>query len=167
MGLALPVLLALGPFAGPAARSEPDPIRIAPIALSGYDPVSYFLPGGPQPGSARFEADWDGRVWRFALEANRAAFRRDPGIYAPRLGGFDAAAILERRLVDADPTVFALIDGRLYLFRDTARRSRFVADPGLARKAEEIWPKLGGLLDDPEEFRAAKAPAPPPKTGTP
>lgn len=163
-GAALAVLLAFGVPAAPGEPSEPAPTRIAPIALKGYDPVSYFLPEGPQPGSPRFETDWDGRVWRFAMEANRAAFRRDPDVYAPRLGGFDAQAILERRLADADPTLFALIDGRLYLFRDGARRARFVADPALAREAETIWPTLGDMLDDPEDFRAAKPPAASPKT---
>lgn len=164
LGAALAVLLVLGVPAAPEGRSEPAQAWIAPIALNGYDPVTYFLPEGPRPGSSRFEEEWDGRVWRFALEANRAAFRRDPGIYAPRLGGFDAQAILERRLADADPTMFALIDGRLYLFRDAARRARFVADPALAREAERIWPTLGGLLDDPEEFRATKPPAASPRT---
>ncbi|MCJ2014793.1 YHS domain-containing (seleno)protein [Methylobacterium sp. J-076] len=141
--------------AGGAARSEPPPIRIAPLALGGYDPVSYFLPAGPQAGSARLEAEWNGQVWRFAIEANRAAFRRYPGIYAPRLGGYDVAGILDHRLVGADPAVFAVIDERLYLFRDAQRRARVVADPALAGRAEAIWPTLGRLLDDPEETRRA------------
>lgn len=136
------------------------------LALNGYDPVSYFLPDGPQPGSARFEEEWGGRVWRFALEADRTAFRRDPDVYAPRLGGYDAAAILDRRLADADPAVFAILDGRLYLFRDAERRARFVADPALARKAEAIWPTLGRLLEDPEDTRRPATAADQPRTET-
>lgn len=160
------MLLLLAAAFAPAARSEPDPLRIVQLALNGYDPVSYFLPDGPQPGSARFEAEWGGRVWRFAMEADRAAFRRDPDVYAPRLGGYDAAAILDRRLADADPAVFAILDGRLYLFRDAERRARFVADPALARKAEAIWPTLGRLLEDPEETRRTAPAADQPRTGT-
>lgn len=167
IGAALPVLLALVAFDTPAARGDPSPTRIVPIALSGNDPVSYFLPEGPRPGSPRFEADWDGRVFRFATEANLAVFWRDPGVYAPRLGGFDAEAVLDGRLADADPKVFALVEGRLYLFRDAARRARFLADPALARKAEEIWPTLGRLLDDPDEFAGAKPAAPAPRSGEP
>lgn len=136
-----------------AARGEPT--RIEALALNGYDPVSYFLPDGPQAGSSRFEAQWDGRAWRFALDANRAAFLRDPTVYAPRLGGYDAAGILDRRIVDADPAVFALVDGRLYLFRDSKRRERFLADPALARQAEAIWPSLTRLLDDPADVTGA------------
>lgn len=149
LGVSLALAVVLAPGAG--ARGEPVATRVTVLALRGYDPVSYFLPEGPRPGSALFEAEWGDRVWRFASEANRAAFRRDPEVYAPRLGGYDAAAILDRRLADADPAVFAVIGERLYLFRDGQRRGRFLADPALAASAEAIWPGLRGLLDDPAE----------------
>src|SRR6478735_3893085 len=130
-------------------RAEPVGTRIELLTLNGFDPVSYFLEGGPLAGAARFELAWGGRVWRFANGANRAAFRDEPAAYAPRLAGFDAAGILEGRLVEADPLVFAVIGERLYLFRDAARRGRFLADPDLARQAEAAWPALRGLQDVP------------------
>ncbi|MGU3663964.1 YHS domain-containing (seleno)protein [Methylobacterium sp. A49B] len=130
-------------------RAEPTGTRIALLTLNGFDPVSYFLEGGPAAGSARFELSWGGQVWRFANGANREAFRDDPRAYAPRLGGYDAAGILDGRLVDADPLVFAVIGARLYLFRDAGRRARFLADPGLAEQAEAAWPGLRGLQDVP------------------
>ena len=141
-GLALP-----GPVGSP--RAEPTGTRIELLTLNGFDPVSYFLEGGPLAGTGRFELTWDGRVWRFASGANREAFRDDPAIYAPRLGGYDAAGILEGRLVDADPLVFAVIGDRLYLFRDAARRARFLAEPGLAGQAEAAWPALLAQQDAP------------------
>jgi len=129
--------------------AQPVATEVTVLGLQGYDPVTYFLPDGPRAGAPQFEASWDGRVWRFANEANRAVFRRDPGVYAPRLGGFDAAGILDRRLVDANPVHFAIIGQRLYLFRDDDRRAKFLAQPALAASAEAIWPRLRGLLDDP------------------
>ena len=134
----LTVLLGIGR----PGHAEPAGTRIALLTLNGFDPVSYFLEGGPAAGSARFELSWGGRVWRFANGANREAFRDDPAAYAPRLGGYDGAGILEGRLVDADPLVFAVIGERLYLFRDAARRARFLADPGSAARAEAAWPSL-------------------------
>lgn len=127
----------------------PSRTRIELLTLNGFDPVSYFLEGGPEAGTARFELSWDGRVWRFSSGANREAFRDDPPAYAPRLGGYDAAGILEGRLVDADPLVFAVIGERLYLFRNSERRARFLAEPGLARQAEAAWPGLRALQDVP------------------
>ncbi|MBE7244705.1 MAG: hypothetical protein INR63_07140 [Actinomycetospora chiangmaiensis] len=160
MALALASLAA----ALPPARvlAQPVATEVTVLGLQGYDPVTYFLPEGPRAGAPQFEASWDGRVWRFANEANRAVFRRDPGVYAPRLGGFDAAGILDRRLVDANPIVFAIIGQRLYLFRDDDRRARFLAQPALAASAEAIWPRLRGLLDDPPPVdRPNEAPSKP------
>lgn len=147
--------LGVVPAASEPAPAGPEATRIVLLALNGFDPVSYFLEGGPQAGSARFELSWGGRVWRFASGANREAFRDDPAVYAPRLGGYDAAGILEGRLVDADPLVFAVIAERLYLFRDAGRRARFTAEPGLAGQAEAAWPALGGLLERPARDAAA------------
>ncbi len=147
-------LLALLP-AGPA-RAEDTPAAFAAdfvadlpaaLALRGFDAVSYFLPGGPRPGAERFELSWRGRAWRFASAGNRAAFAAGPESYAPRLDGHDPVGVLDGRLVDADPLVFALLGGRLYLFRDAERRARLVADPGLADRAEARWPDLARLTE--------------------
>ncbi|GJE52031.1 hypothetical protein GOFOIKOB_5097 [Methylobacterium tardum] len=148
-GLARTIAL-IAALAVPApGRAEPTGTRIELLTLNGFDPVSYFLEGGPLAGTARFELAWGGQVWRFASGANREAFRDEPAAYAPRLGGFDAAGILEGRLVEADPLVFAVIGERLYLFRDAERRGRFLANPDLARQAEAAWPALRGLQDVP------------------
>lgn len=117
------------------------------LALRGFDAVSYRLPGGPRAGRAGFEVAWRGRVWRFAGAANRAAFSGDPEAYAPRLGGFDPVGVAEGRLVDADPLVFALVEGRLYLFRDGERRDRASAQPALLSEAELRWPALRTLME--------------------
>ncbi|SFM09177.1 YHS domain-containing (seleno)protein [Methylobacterium pseudosasicola] len=143
------VLAALMIMACVPAAAQPAATAVELLALNGFDPVSYFLKDGPQAGAARFELSWGGRVWRFASGADRAAFRDNPEVYAPRLGGFDAAGILDGRLVDADPLVFAVIGERLYLFRDAERRARFLAEPELVRQAEAAWPGLQGLLDVP------------------
>lgn len=145
----LRVLVAILITACVPAMAEPSVAMIELLALEGFDPVSYFVKEGPLAGSARFELTWGGRVWRFASGADRAAFRDNPEVYAPRLGSFDAAGILDGRLVDADPLVFAVIGERLYLFRDGERRARFLANPDLARQAEAAWPGLQDLLDVP------------------
>jgi hypothetical protein len=140
-------LLACGPLRAEQGPREPPGERAAVLALRGFDAVSYFLPGGPLPGSERFELPWRGWAWRFAGAANRAAFAAAPEIYAPRLAGHDPVGVLDGRLVDADPLVFALLKGRLYLFRDAERRARLVADPDLADRAEARWPDLARLTE--------------------
>ncbi|WCS23686.1 hypothetical protein LOK46_21325 [Methylobacterium sp. NMS14P] len=157
--LALALAVALSAPGGAAAEEGlPARTRIELLTLNGFDPVSYFLEGGPRAGLARFELSWGGQVWRFSSGANRAAFRDDPAAYAPRLGGYDAAGILDERLVDADPLVFAVIGERLYLFRDAERRARFLAEPGLARRAEAAWPAVSRLQDVPPDVPPTDAP---------
>lgn len=132
------------------AAPVPDP-RQGPIALRGFDAVSYFL-DGPEPGLAAFEVAWNARTWRFARPGNREAFRRDPAAYAPRLGGFDPVGVAADRLVDTDPLTFALVPGpdgttRLYLLRNEVHRAQLIADPAVAARAEARWPALRNQIE--------------------
>lgn len=118
------------------------------FGIGGFDPVTFFLGGSPTPGEPGRELAWNGVAWRFASEANRDAFRRDPQAYAPRLGGHDPEAMVRGRLVAAAPTLFAVLERRLYLFRTEASRRAVLARPEIAAEAEARWralePRLGG-----------------------
>lgn len=116
------------------------------LALGGFDAITYFLPGGPKPGREVFEVIWGGVAWRFASEANREAFARDPASFAPQIGGYDAEAASRGRLVDADPLLFIVRDGRLYLFRNDANRARFLSDESLEERSHRGWLALQGSL---------------------
>ncbi len=62
-------------------------------AIQGFDPVAYFTRGTPTRGSPAITTRWNGVEWRFATEANRAAFVATPERYAPAFGGFCAYAV--------------------------------------------------------------------------
>lgn len=111
----------------------------AGVALEGFDPVTYFLGASPRPGDASHEAVWNGHAWRFSSAANRAAFLSRPDVYAPRLGGNDALAMTEGRMVEAQARIAAIVDGRLYLFHTRAARDAFLDDPDAAARAERVW----------------------------
>lgn len=111
------------------------------FALRGFDPVAYFVSGKPTAGLADYEYGWDGAVWRFSSEANRAAFMAEPQVYAPRFDGYDAIAIAEDRIVESDPHTFAIIGGRLYFFRTEARREAFRTDMAMLSRSVEAWPR--------------------------
>jgi len=138
---------AAGPLVGATELFHKD--DATGLVLSGFDPVTYFLPEGPQAGAARHELIWNGVAWRFASAANRAAFEANPNVYAPRLGGYDAEAMARGRIVDADPMLYAVRDRRLYVFRSDANRARFMADPAIAQRAEDRWSELKGTLVQP------------------
>ena len=141
--------LALGLGAAPASavpglneRFVADPST--GVALYGFDPVAYFTEGRPVPGRRDIEAEWNGAAWRFASEANRAAFLSAPQVYAPRFGGYDPAGVSSGVAVAGHPLLFVVRDERLYLFRTSADRDAF-SD---ARAAAIAWPKVeAGLAD--------------------
>ena len=130
----------LPPVVGAAQTFVAD--ALTGLGLSGFDPVSYFEGVAPVAGREGVELIWGGLAWRFESHANREAFARDPEVYAPRIGGYDATAAADGRLVAGDPAVFAVREGRLYVVRDKGSRVRFLADPALAGRAEARWPVL-------------------------
>ena len=116
--------------------------RRSGLALRGFDPVAYRSEGRATPGLSEYELISGGIVWRFASAANLAAFRDAPAIYAPAFGGFDPVGIATGAIVDSDPHVFEIRDGRLFLFRNGESRARFAAELELLGKAEQRWPSL-------------------------
>lgn len=126
--LALPALgiwLALSAFtfasAGPTLAekviSAPDVYTVTKdkLAISGHDPVAYFVAGAPTKGLADISAVHQGVTWRFANEANKAAFLADPAKFAPQYGGYCAYAVSQGYTASADPNAWEIVDGKLYL----------------------------------------------------
>jgi len=136
--------LSLPPLVGATEVFVAD--GLSGVALDGFDPVSYFLGNGPKPGLPEHELVWSGVAWRFASAANRDAFRRDPEVYAPQFGGYDASGVARGLAVRANPWLAVVRADGLYLFRSDHDRARFVADPGIAKRAVERWASLRSAL---------------------
>lgn len=94
------------------------------FAVSGYDVVSYFdLPqsevGQPQPsplpGQAGITADYNGATFAFASEANRDRFLADPAAFVPQYDGHCAYGVAKGGKVPGNPTLWRIVDGKLYL----------------------------------------------------
>jgi len=113
------------------------------LAIRGYDPVAYFTTGMPQPGQPEFSLSWRGATWRFASAENLQTFRGDPEHYAPRYGGYCAWAVSQGYTAPIDPTVWNVVDGRLYLNFDADVQARWQKDiPGNIASADRNWPEL-------------------------
>jgi hypothetical protein len=115
------------------------------LAIDGFDPVAYFVDVRARAGKPDYEITWRGATWRFANAANRDAFMADPEIFAPAFGGFDAEAVSRGVTASSDPDLFAIIAGRLYLFRSADGRERF-NDAALRQGAARSWAHLAPRL---------------------
>ncbi len=134
-------------MAQPAVAAKPSVYTgvFSKVAVSGYDPVAYFAVSKPVEGSKAFTASWQGAEYRFASAANRDRFKADPARYAPQYGGYCAWAVSQGYTASADPNVWKIVDGRLYLNYDASVGRKWASDiPGHIAKANANWPKVLG-----------------------
>ncbi|MDN4987937.1 hypothetical protein KUL72_07340 [Bradyrhizobium arachidis] len=121
--------------------------RFSGVAIEGFDPVAYFVDGGPERGTAEFEANLWGAVWRFRNEGNRAEFLAHPEIYGPQFGGYDPADIARGVTIAGNPRFFVISAQRLYLFSREANRDAFAANPErFLYEVGKRWPALQDQL---------------------
>lgn len=146
IALALVLLIALtGVASASDAVSTSNGLTAAggPLAIHGFDAVSYFAGGAPQRGLAEFSTRHDGAVYRFSSKDNLRAFVRNPEKYAPRFGGFCAYGTSVGKKFDGDPEVYRIVDGRLYFNLNPEIKKTWEKD--LAKnigKAEKYWPRI-------------------------
>jgi YHS domain-containing protein len=127
-------------FASAARAGTPEINLDGGAAVGGYDAVSYFS-GAPVQGSGDFKTTWKDAEWRFASQANLDAFKASPENYAPQYGGYCAYAVAKGATAPGDPTVYKVVDGKLYLNLSSSVQSLWVKDiPGFIKAADKNWP---------------------------
>jgi hypothetical protein len=113
------------------------------LALSGFDPVSYFADGKPMFGRPELELRNNGAIWRFRNEGDRAAFADHPEAYTPAFDGYDPVAVAHGKSVAGHPLFWTVSGERLYLFYSEEARSEFLGDPGgVIARANRKWPEV-------------------------
>jgi hypothetical protein len=146
-GLLFAAVLAAG------ARSEEPK-----LSISGDDPVAYFTDGNPVQGKAEIEYLWHKLRWRFASDAHRELFVKDPDRHTPQYGGYCAMGTsndAEAHKDTVDPEAWAIVAGKLYfthnqywvqVWRENAEEHIKQGDRDWA--ALEIWQhrRLSGRL---------------------
>jgi YHS domain-containing protein len=119
--------------------SAPLAAQTPGVALKGHDPVSYFTDGRPVKGSTGINYDFDERRYLFASQKNRERFAASPDRYTPQFAGLCTTGLAHGMKAEADPAVWKIIDGKLYVFSSTQAREKAEQDPGLLAKAQQNW----------------------------
>ena len=113
------------------------------VALSGYDPVSYFTDGHPEKGSAEYSAAFDDATYWFKSTEHRALFVADPDHYAPQFDGYCTINVTRGVKKEADPEAWVIAGGRLYVFSAKEGVPLFQQQTaGIIDKAQEKWPEV-------------------------
>ena len=110
------------------------------VALKGYDPVAYFTLSTPTPGVAEYDYVYDGVRYFFANARHRDMFKANPEKYAPQFGGACANNMANGVRRESDPTVWAIIGDKLYVFAGVAGAERFRKEADMATvRAAANW----------------------------
>src|ERR1700730_18862410 len=118
------------------------------VALNSYDAISYFAPA-PDPilGVKELSYEYKGSKFYFITSGHLQSFASAPERYAPQYDGYDAFGVSQGRKVGAHPRVFAVVDGKLYMFSDLESRKNWKRDiPGNIARAAEQWSDVSKLV---------------------
>jgi YHS domain-containing protein len=117
------------------------------LSLKGYDPVAYFTVGAPTEGSPAYETVFDGQRYRFVSAANMTLFNSDPEKYAPQFAGSCANGVSRGLKVEANPQMWRIVDGKLYVFAGSKIPDQIDTNPvPFLEQARSNWK---GLRDKP------------------
>ena len=88
---------------------------------------------------------YQGAVWQFSSEANKAKFVANPAKYAPQYGGYCAWAVSQGYTASGDPKQWKIVGGKLYLNYDASVQKRWEKNiPGFIQAADKNWPGIRG-----------------------
>ncbi len=114
-----------------------------PLALQGYDTVSYFEAGRAEQGDETITHDWNGKRWQFANERHRDLFIASPESYAPAYDGLCAWAVSRGYLQPAIPQAWTIEKGRLFLnFSHGVQQRWSVNKRANIASGDRRWPSL-------------------------
>ena len=109
-------------------------------AIQGYDPVAYFKESKAVSGGADLTYKWNDAVCHFSSHEDLDLFKAEPEKYAPQYGGYCAFTVASGRKEVADPTLFNVVDGKLYLHYNPFVRKTWLKNPkGLIAQADKRW----------------------------
>ena len=110
------------------------------VILKGYDPVAYFTEKKAVKGSPKYQTTHEGAIYYFSSAANLATFKKSPSKYVPQYGGFCANGMANRRANDSDPSVFFVLNGKLYVCASSEAAKGFQSNPQAnIKKADDNW----------------------------
>ena len=111
--------------------------------LSGFDPVAYFIDGKPMRGSGYHVTVFKGVTYAFASKEHKEMFGANPEKYIPVYGGYCAYGLAFGKKFVADPEVWKIVDGKLYLNLDRGIQRKWQKDePGHIKTADANWLKV-------------------------
>lgn len=113
------------------------------VGVNGYDVVTYHTSKRPLRGNGNYVSKHKGVTYLFANEENKKEFEKAPDKYLPAYGGWCAYGVSVGKKFAADPEIWELVDGKLYLNLDNSIKQLWRVDiPGNIKKADNHWASI-------------------------
>lgn len=113
------------------------------LAIEGYDAVAYQTIESASKGNPQYEFVWNGAKWLFISKENQERFASDPEKYAPQYGGYCAWSVSQDKVMKADPQVWKIVDGKLYLIQNKMVKEVWEkSEPEFIKKSNENWSEM-------------------------
>ena len=135
--IVLASVLVLLPIAASHAQSAPaSPLR---VALKGHDTVAYFTESKAVKGAKDIAYDWDDARYQFSSAKNRQMFSSNPDRYSPQFDGLCATGLAMGMKAEADPNVWKIVEGKLYVFSSPQALEMAEKDPNILARSHTAW----------------------------
>ena len=119
--------------------AEPNSV----VGVGGYDLVSYQTGKKPLPGNGNHVVQHNGVNYLFSSKGNAKKFKANKAKYLPAYGGYCAYGASVGKKFIADPTVWEIVNGQLYMNLDNGIKTLWVKDiAGNIKKADKNWIKI-------------------------
>ena len=113
------------------------------VAIQGYDPVAYFESNQALEGNKEIKSEYNGAVYYFSSENNKALFLKTPAQYEPQFGGFCAYGMSEGYEAPIQPEAFTIVDNKLFLNYNLKVKELWTKkQTARIEKAIENWEKI-------------------------
>jgi YHS domain-containing protein len=133
--LALLFLLSMTVGAAEGSGSDKDV-----LALGGKCPVALVDMGKEVDGKADLVSTYHGYEYRFSKAEAKKMFDAQPAKYAIQQDGACVVCAYGGKAVKGDPAIFAVHEGKIFIFPSADVRAKFAGDPnkylGVAKKPE-------------------------------
>lgn len=114
------------PVTAPLYANEGE--ALIPLALQGYDAVSYFRSDKAQKGVNQFQEVYKGKRYTFVNQENQQMFATHPEQFLPQFGGYCAHSATAQSPVASDPSIYVVDKGKLFLFSSERARDNWPAE---------------------------------------
>jgi YHS domain-containing protein len=122
-----------------ASHGQSVPASSLRVVLKGHDPVAYFTESKAVMGAKDIAYDWDEARYQFSSARNRQMFSSNPDRYSPQFDGLCATGLATGLKAEADPNVWKIVEGKLYVFSSPQAREMAEKDPNILARSHAAW----------------------------